>query len=92
MTGILAHLVGVGGGLGRLGGGTHAPRIEGAQDPGAEGPGLGHPAVGGEAGGGTPHGHRREGVPSPRGDDTPGGGGHPLAAALLTDSAGGTSP
>ena len=55
MTGILAHLVGVGGGLGRLGGGTHAPRIEGAQDPGAEGPGLGHPAVGGEAGGGTPH-------------------------------------
>ena len=92
MTGILAHPVGVGGGLGRPGGGTPVPQRGGAQAPGAEGPDPGHPAVGAEAGGDTPHGHRKEGVPSPQGDGTQGGEGHPLAAAPLTDPAGGTSP
>ena len=91
MTGILAHPVGVGGGLGRPGGGTLVPRRGGAQVPGAEGPGPGHPAVGAEAGVGTPHGRRREGVPFHRGDGTQGGGGHTLAVAPLIDSAGGTS-
>ena len=91
MTGILAHPVGVGGGLGRPGGGTPEHRRGGAQALGAEGPDPGHPAVGAEAGGGTLHGRRREGVPFHRGDGTQGGGGHPLAAAPLIDSAGGTS-
>ena len=91
MTGILAHLAEVGGDPGRPGGGIPALLRGGVQALGAEGLGPGHLAVGAEAGGDTSHGHRREGVPSPRGNGILGGGGPPHAAVLQTDSAGGKS-